>query len=108
VAGDGEKIQPWLLPGLQRLRRWQHGRTSGAGSRHVTLGRTADGRWLAEDSDVARGSRAYRSRERAEHALTELMWDGDWQEVPAVLDHNGRAEGWVRRGGAWMRAEADE
>lgn len=103
VTDDGEKVQPWLLPGLRRLRRWQHGHSSGFGSRHITLGRMADGRWLVEDTDVRRGSHAYRSRERAEQAATELMWDGDWQEVPAVIDAHGLADGWVRRGGTWMR-----
>lgn len=98
---------PWLLTGLQRVRRWQLGHGGGFGSRHVTLGRMADGRWLAEDSDTARGSYAYRTRERAERQLAELMWDGKWQEVPASLDANGRAVGggWTRRGNTWMRDE---
>ncbi len=103
MADDGERVDPWLLTGLQRLRRWQYGHSSGFGSRHVILGRMADGRWLAEDSDTARGSHAYRSKERAERQLAELMWDGQWAEVPAVIDANGRAEGWTRRGNTWMR-----
>ncbi|WP_433460684.1 hypothetical protein [Micromonospora sp. CA-248212] len=103
MADDGERVDPWLLTGLRRLRRWQHGHTAGYGARHLTLGQMGDGRWLVEDSDTARESRAYLSRERAERQLAELMWDGDWQEVPAVIDARGSADGWVRRGGAWMR-----
>ncbi|MEV0214309.1 hypothetical protein [Micromonospora sp. NPDC050695] len=107
MTDDGEVVVPWRLTGLQRVRRWQFGHSSGFGSRHVTLGHTADGRWLAEDSDTARGSRAYRTRERAERALAELMWDGEWHEAPAVLDANGQADGWVRCGGTWVRGSED-
>lgn len=110
MADDGEQVDAWLLPGLQRLRRWQCGHTAGYGSRHVTLGRMVDGRWLVEDSDIRVGSRAYRSRERAERQLTELMWDGEWTEVPAVLDGTGRPvdRGWIRRGNTWMREPSDD
>jgi len=105
VADEPERVQPWLLPGLQRIRRWQSGHTSGYGARHLTLGQTPDGRWIVEDTDVRRGSYAYRSRERAERELAELMWSGDWREVPAVIDAHGQAVGWVRRGGTWTRDE---
>lgn len=106
---DGEKVEPWLLTGLQRLRRWQLGHTSGFGARHLTLGRMADGRWLVEDTDVRRGSHAYRSRERAERQLAELMWDGEWQEVPAVLNAQGQpvGGGWTRSGNTWIRDQPD-
>ncbi len=103
MADDGEKVDPWLLTGLRRLRRWQSGHTAGFGARHLTLGQMADGRWLVEDTDIRRGSHAYRSRERAERELAERMWDGDWSEVPAVIDAHNQAEGWVRRGNTWMR-----
>ncbi len=103
MAGDGEKVEPWLLPGLQRVRRWQSGHTAGSDSRHITLGHTPDGRWVVEHTDIRVGSHAYRTRERAEQALTELMWDGDWHEVPAVIGANGKAEGWTRRGNLWAR-----
>lgn len=107
MADDGEKVEPWLLTGLQRLRRWQYGHSAGFGSRHLTLGQMADGSWLAEDSDTARGSHAYRTRERAERELTALMWDGQWTEVPAVLNAQGQpvGGGWIRRGNTWMRDE---
>jgi len=105
VADEPERVEPWLLPGLQRVRRWQSGHTSGYGARHLTLGHMADGRWLVEDTDVARGSHAYTRRDDAERQLTELMWDGDWQEVPAVLDARGQpvGGGWTRSGNTWIR-----
>ncbi|MCG5464244.1 hypothetical protein MED01_002409 [Micromonospora sp. MED01] len=105
MTDDGEQVQPWLLTGLRRLRRWQQGHTSGSDSRHVTLGLMGDGRWLVEHTDIRVGSYAYRSRERAEQEAAKHMRDGDWHEVPAVLDANGQAEGWVRRGNTWMRDE---
>ncbi|MEV5211314.1 hypothetical protein AB0K35_27960 [Micromonospora sp. NPDC053740] len=105
MAGDGDQVQPWLLSGLRRVRRWQHGHTSGSDSRHVTLGLMADGRWLVEHTDIRVGSHAYRSRERAEQEAANHMRACDWQEVPAALDANGHAEGWVRRGNTWMRDE---
>lgn len=73
----------------------------------MTLGELPDRRWVVEHSDVKIGSRAYRSPERAEQAATELMWQGDWVEVPAAYGANGQpvGEGWVRRGGGWVRSE---
>lgn len=100
-------MQPWELGGLRRVRRWRRGHISHWECRHVALGQLPDGRWVVEHTDVKVGARAYQSPERAERAVTELMWQGDWVEVPAVYRANGQpaGEGWVRRGGTWVRSE---
>lgn len=110
MADDGERVQPWQMPGLRRIRRWQSGHASHHAARHVTLAALPDGRWLAEDSDVKQGSRVHRTRSGAEQRLTELMWDGDWQEVPAAYDSAGRPldGGWVRLGSGWVRDPRSE
>lgn len=110
MTDDGERVDAWLLPGLQRIRRWQSGHASHYAAHTVTLGALPDGRWVAEDSNVQSGSRAYRSREAAELRLTELMWEGSWREVPAAYDAFGKpvGGGWVGRGGAWVRESSED
>ncbi|MFI1194096.1 hypothetical protein ACH4T9_12675 [Micromonospora sp. NPDC020750] len=106
MAGEeGERVEPWLLHGIRRHRRWQHGHTAHWASRHVTLGQLADGRWLVEHTDVTIGSRAYRSQERAQQEIGRLTADGEWTEVPAAYGADGKpiGEGWQRSGGNWVR-----
>lgn len=110
VGDDGEQVQPWLLSGLRRVRRWQRGHAAHYAVDYVTLGELPDGRWIAEHSDVKVQSRVYRSRPAAERRITELMWNGRWEEVPAEYDAAGKpvGDGWVRLGSAWVQARSED
>lgn len=107
MGDDGEPIQVWLIPGHQRVQRWQSGHTSHHASRHVTVGVLPDGRWYADSTAPTIGARAYPSEAVAREAADRLMAEhgGDWVEVPANLDANNKPTepGWVRRGGDWVR-----
>ncbi|WP_328344767.1 hypothetical protein [Micromonospora sp. NBC_00421] len=106
MSGPGKRVQPWNLPGLQRVRRWQQGHTGHHAARHVALGELPDGRWIAEHADLTIGSYTHPTREAAEQQLTEWMWDGEWHEVPAAYKADGQpyGDGWVRRGSQWVRS----
>lgn len=101
----GETAQPWNLEGLRRVRRWQRGHADHYAVDYATLGVLPDGRWVAEHSDTSIGTTVYGSREDAETRLTEWMWHGIWQEIPAAYGPDGKpiGEGWTRRGSRWVR-----
>ncbi len=105
MTSTGEPVQPWLLPGLHRVGRWQRGHVGHHATRHVTLGVLPDGRWVAEHTDLTVGSYAHPTREAAERQATEWMWEGEWHEVPAAYGADGQphGEGWIRRGSQWIR-----
>ncbi|MEU7978262.1 hypothetical protein AB0B63_06990 [Micromonospora sp. NPDC049081] len=107
MTSTGEPVQPWLLPGLQRVARWQRGHTGHHAAAHVTLGQAGDGRWIAEHTDLNVGSYAHPTREQAERQITEWMWHGQWVEVPATYQADGtpHGHGWVRHGSQWVRDE---
>lgn len=109
MSDDGERVLPWLIGPIRRIQRWQYGHTSHWGSRHVTLGRLPDGRWMVEHSDVKIGARAYHDEQRARHAAGRLTARDGWREVPAAFDGSGQPTepGWYRSGGTWLRRSED-
>jgi hypothetical protein len=50
---------------------------------------------------------AHRDQAGAERRLVELMWEGEWVEVPAAYDSAGQPldGGWRRAGGGWVRED---
>lgn len=105
MVDEGERVEPWLLDGLRRVRRWRYGYIFHRQCRHVTLAVLADGRWLVESTDRQVGPRAYRTERRARDVAAQLVSSEGWVEVPAQYDAYGKplGDGWRRLGGEWVR-----